>query len=291
MPSTSKAQQKAMCMAFATRKGKLEKSKLKGAALDIYNSDMTDKQIEDFMVLKESKTLSLKESILRSVKAGAYSIIDEWCKTHLDKTFYSINQNNQIEIKNDAVINLDDKEVPDCIKFAPTSRTIYLNSKKSKKVDLSFLPSWCSVLYLFIKADEISNLITKANYIDFHVDARKYINIVFADNNNGYGCRLTIGDGTSIKELKNMDLDKVYVLCIKDKSEMGLEFESELANKAPMNHSHYLHEPIGDEAKKTFDKIFGKDINKMELTAIRYCNKYEYYKRSDKWYKSKSNIL
>lgn len=58
-----------------------------------------------------------------------------------------------------------------------------------------------------------------------------------------------------------------------------------------MNHSHYLHEPIGDEAKKTFDKIFGKDINKMELTAIRYCNKYEYYKRSDKWYKLKSNIL
>lgn len=40
--------------------------------------------------------------------------------------------------------------------------------------------------------------------------------LFFADNNNGYGCRLTIGDGTSIKELKNMDLDKVYVLCIKE---------------------------------------------------------------------------
>ena len=53
MPATSKHQQRAMCMALAARKGDLEVSKLKGAALEIYKSDMTNKEIEDFTVLKE----------------------------------------------------------------------------------------------------------------------------------------------------------------------------------------------------------------------------------------------
>ena len=65
MPAVSKKQQTAMCMALAARKGELEVSKLKGAALEIYNSDMTNKEIEDFTVLKEHVSLSefLKEGL------------------------------------------------------------------------------------------------------------------------------------------------------------------------------------------------------------------------------------
>lgn len=54
MPAKSKAQKIAMCMALAARKGDLEVSKLKGAALEIYKSDMTNKEIEDFTILKEN---------------------------------------------------------------------------------------------------------------------------------------------------------------------------------------------------------------------------------------------
>lgn len=304
MPAKSKAQQTAMRMALAARKGDLEVSKLKGAALDIYNSDMTNKEIEEFTVMENDLKIHLtnnlsnisiyiSESILSSTNTGKYAIIDEWCKTHLNGTPYTINKHNLIEIKTSSVvINLDDKEVPNYIKFTPTVNRIYLNSTKSKKVDLSFLPSCCNELYLYIKADEISNLITKANVIHFKVDAKKYKNIVFSDNNNGYGCRLVvIGNGTDIKELKNMNLDNVCVLSVIDGTKMSLEFEKELGNKAPMNSRHYLNEPIGDEAKKIFDNIFGKDINKMALSAIRYCDKYDYYKRSNKWYKSKTSIL
>ena len=43
MPAVSKKQKTAMCMALAARKGDLEVSKLKGAALELYNSDMTNK--------------------------------------------------------------------------------------------------------------------------------------------------------------------------------------------------------------------------------------------------------
>ena len=76
MPAKSKAQKTAMCMALAARKGDLEVSKLKGAALEIYNSDMTNKEIEEFTVMESLKTylnsrvLSLSESILSSTKSG-----------------------------------------------------------------------------------------------------------------------------------------------------------------------------------------------------------------------------
>ena len=78
MPAKSKAQKTAMCMALAARKGDLEVSKLKGAALEIYNSDMTNKEIEEFTVMESlptylnSRLLNLSESILSSTKSGRY---------------------------------------------------------------------------------------------------------------------------------------------------------------------------------------------------------------------------
>lgn len=63
MPAKSKAQKTAMCMALAARKGDLEVSKLKGAALEIYNSDMTNKEIEEFTVME-----SLSKFINKNMK-------------------------------------------------------------------------------------------------------------------------------------------------------------------------------------------------------------------------------
>lgn len=58
MPSVSRKQQQAMCMAYAARKKEIPVSDLKGAALEIYNSEMTDDQIKDFTVVKEMRSLS-----------------------------------------------------------------------------------------------------------------------------------------------------------------------------------------------------------------------------------------
>lgn len=54
MPSKSKSQQRLFCMAYAVRKGKLERNKVSKEVLDIVDGDMTDQEIKDFMVLKES---------------------------------------------------------------------------------------------------------------------------------------------------------------------------------------------------------------------------------------------
>lgn len=63
MPAKSKAQQRLFGMALAVRRGELKKSEVGDVVLDIVNSDMTDKQIEDF-----AKTKGLKEHLLESIK-------------------------------------------------------------------------------------------------------------------------------------------------------------------------------------------------------------------------------
>lgn len=64
MPATSRSQQRLFCMALAVRKGDLPRSKVNQSVLDIVDGDMTDKQIKDFTVLKESNGfISLVEYI------------------------------------------------------------------------------------------------------------------------------------------------------------------------------------------------------------------------------------
>lgn len=69
MPAVSKAQQKLFSMALAVRKGDLAKSKVGKSVLDIVNGDMTDDEIKDFTVLKESNGIKnitdfINESII-----------------------------------------------------------------------------------------------------------------------------------------------------------------------------------------------------------------------------------
>lgn len=64
MPSKSKSQQRLFSMALAVRKGDLKRSEVHQSVLDIVDSDMTNKEIEEFTVLKES----LKEFILNTLK-------------------------------------------------------------------------------------------------------------------------------------------------------------------------------------------------------------------------------
>lgn len=61
MPSKSKSQQILFSMALAVRKGELKRSEVHQSVLDIVDSEMTNKEIEEFTVLKESSIISLSE--------------------------------------------------------------------------------------------------------------------------------------------------------------------------------------------------------------------------------------
>lgn len=58
MPSKSKSQQRLFGMALAVRRGEMKRSEVWKEVLDIVDSDMTDKQIEDFA---KTKRANLKE--------------------------------------------------------------------------------------------------------------------------------------------------------------------------------------------------------------------------------------
>lgn len=65
MPAKSKAQQRLFGMALAVRRGELEKSDVDSDVLDIVNSKMTDKEIEDFASTKHNGLKNhLKESMI-----------------------------------------------------------------------------------------------------------------------------------------------------------------------------------------------------------------------------------
>ena len=62
MPAKSQTQQRLFGMALAVRRGDMKRSEVNDSVLDIVDSDMTDKQIEDF-----AKTKGLKEHLLESL--------------------------------------------------------------------------------------------------------------------------------------------------------------------------------------------------------------------------------
>lgn len=66
MPATSKSQQRLFCMALAVRKGDLKRSEVSKEVLGIVDSKMTDKEIEDFTVLKEYRMRSLIDYIIEA---------------------------------------------------------------------------------------------------------------------------------------------------------------------------------------------------------------------------------
>lgn len=57
MPAKSKSQQRLFSMALAVRRGKLKRSEVYQIVLDIVDSDMTDKEIEEFTVRESMKSL------------------------------------------------------------------------------------------------------------------------------------------------------------------------------------------------------------------------------------------
>jgi hypothetical protein len=65
MPATSKSQQRLFSMALAVRKGKLKRTEVYKSVIDIVDSDMTDKEIEDFTTMECFRNLIdvIKENI------------------------------------------------------------------------------------------------------------------------------------------------------------------------------------------------------------------------------------
>ena len=91
MPAKSKSQQRLFSMALAVRKGELARNKVWKSVLDIVDSDMTDKEIEDFTVLKENMTplfeYLVKGGYMRICEKFDHDTID--IQTVINKTLFT----------------------------------------------------------------------------------------------------------------------------------------------------------------------------------------------------------
>lgn len=91
MPSTTKSQQRLFSMALAVRKGELPRSKVWKPVLDIVDSDMTDQEIKDFTVLKESMqplVTYLLEAIGDKLGKGVEGIVYDEGNGRVRKVFH-----------------------------------------------------------------------------------------------------------------------------------------------------------------------------------------------------------
>jgi len=102
MPAKSKSQQRLFSMALAVRKGDLPRSKVWKAVLDIVDSDMTNKEIEDFTVLKESnKYRTMKpiyEYITESAKEKRFFDLALDFKDRLHDGWVGVKHGNELSI-------------------------------------------------------------------------------------------------------------------------------------------------------------------------------------------------
>ena len=78
MPAKSRSQQRLFSMALAVRKGKLKRTEVYKSVLEIVDSDMTNKEIEDFTKIKEKYQMKdLKELLIEANKRNLDASVDK----------------------------------------------------------------------------------------------------------------------------------------------------------------------------------------------------------------------
>ena len=147
MPAVSKAQQAVMGMALAARRGEMKVSELSDAALKIYKSDMTDKQIEDFAStskegLPTHKMKSLKESILSSTGTGA-AMTEKFLNDYVKPSQWKKNDNGTYSVK---VLTISQAEVSFPINRIDEIEILIISD--AQKIDFTNFPKvrWMSIL-------------------------------------------------------------------------------------------------------------------------------------------------
>lgn len=89
MPAKSKSQQRLFGMALAVRRGELKRTEVEKEVLDIVDSDMTDKDIEDFASTKHKGLKEyIKESLLDDEDVLLKDTDEDTIKVVIDKFIY-----------------------------------------------------------------------------------------------------------------------------------------------------------------------------------------------------------
>lgn len=159
MPAKSKSQQRLFSMALAVRRGDLKRSDVYKAVLDIVDSDMTDKEIEDFTVLKENNKHTMR-SLFEYIMEASMDAKKQFIK-------------DQVEVLDQETIN----RIYNLINSVSPEAKQQIDSFM-KGIGLTFIQD--NILNIFEKNDDLINYL---GYINSG-KMMKFKDIVNKDNGN-----------------------------------------------------------------------------------------------------------
>ena len=170
---------------------------------------------------------TLKESILKSVKAGKYALIEDWCKKYIRENQYKIQSDYKITNAGnwDIYLVYTDKDlfpeapdtIPEYIQFGKLTRNFVIG-EHINEITQEQLPEICEGCY-------IGNVVTLKNNLHFKVRSRfaflcnSYFNRVktFSKIEKGFAIEYTEYKENSFLDLsysdiKLKDLNKIKVI-------------------------------------------------------------------------------
>lgn len=237
---------------------------------------------------------TLKESILRSVQAGKYTIIEEWCKKYLQDPF-TINSKNEVCMSyHRLTLDFEDyNELPEYIQFADDDRLeiSLLDRESSGKVtSLRGLPKICKNLYFYLEKEIPALEIKVINEVELRKEPKItgdiYLKTPFISLYNGDKIdfkKIHIEGLESINVKYSSFYSRLFKKCIKP------FIKDAILNSAPRGRFDYFvrieyKHPLPNDPKSGIEKAFGDLGDLKKLEAIYYSEKRSLINYNGDWY-------
>lgn len=246
---------------------------------------------------------TLKESILKSVKAGKYALIEDWCKKYnIYEGKFKINTQGEIEPTiGFPFLELkfeDYTELPKYIKFADHPYLGIVINTKQPNLDITSWEGLPTNADRFIIRGEIGSLpkitlngLSLCTFAGCINNQKEIVDINFRklQNHPNHHNELSLNKGfeTFIKKFKFKNLSAIDVRSHFSETSIGNELLKQLGKDAPVNKSSYDKNAVTEKGVKKIYDLF-KDINMSDVDTIFLGWLTTLKKENGIWYKRKA---
>jgi hypothetical protein len=240
---------------------------------------------------------TLKESILKSVRAGKYGLAEQWCKDHnIFNGNFEILSNGKIRRKGPESLVLafnDYTEIPDSIEFAddPGLYIIIGDPQNFSNIDyikitnFNKLPKKCRCLNIIENIERLPQLDICVEEVNVYGKIKEIdgLRINFSSGRK----KFTFNYLTE-KQLKNVYITGVAYIDFRSNVDANKTFTKGLRKYKAEYNKFNKETPISEECEKFIKDFFGKNIDLSHTLDIVYGKIYMLKQIKEKWYKVKN---